>query len=322
VVAQPFFSDCGPVEDAANGWLPPLSATAADGGNVSFTPLQQWQGAFAAALHTQRPQSTLLYHNYPLLSVAFIGASFVPDQRYRPLRCGLQTALLCTELNGGQHPAFANHSRNRDLLSMQAQWGSWLSSELGGMLLGHLLGWYDFARDAVLEGRVDQPGTLACLNPALCQPSALPIHHATALRHLRRHGFFVFPSQGSVDVGRLLADLRTAEFLDRSNPEEHRVRGLDPKEAARLPWTSGAALWLYDQNDCMRNAEVQRVAFDPVILGIVQSYLGAPPVLLKCDVWMNMPQRQSSKSCRLGAPAPSPPTSSAPRQPASGCCPE
>ena len=63
------------------------------------------------------------------------------------------------------------------------------------------------------------------------------------------------------------------------------VRGFKPEKATAV---KANTCWVSDQQDVLRIPEIQRIAFDRNLLGIVQEYLGAPPILVQSNCWWSL----------------------------------
>eukprot|EP00808_Paulinella_micropora_P024812 g80480.t1 len=71
------------------------------------------------------------------------------------------------------------------------------------------------------------------------------------------------------------ADLRNSLF---------EKRGVYPAQSFQ-----GGTFWLKDMNDALASKHVQRLVTDPLLLDVVQDFLGVPPILRTVDVWVTLP---------------------------------
>jgi hypothetical protein len=152
------------------------------------------------------------------------------------------------------------------------------------LLLGQLLPTYD----AFFTGAFARERSLALLGGQE--------EGARMLSELRGPGLSLFAQPlESAWVSSVLAQLRRPEhtFVLRASQQsvrDQRVRGLDPVYAQAHGWSG--TFWLEDLNMALNIPEIQQFAYDPLLLRVIQSYLGAPPILKAVDVSFTLPRPQ------------------------------
>ena len=192
--------------------------------------------------------------------------------------CNIMRELLVTELIGGSHPCCNTHKQNREQLDHFRHIGDWRVSAGAMQLLGLVVGVYDYTPIYKERGSLFLSDSFKAFGEPTLEKTA----------ELRKSGVVEFGQVPATYLTKLVASLDNGTFVDRSNVTKFIVKGLHP-ERVESGW-KGGTYWLFDQNVAMSSPEIQAIAYDPFVLDVVQQYLGAPPIILKSDVWFTLPK--------------------------------
>lgn len=115
--------------------------------------------------------------------------------------------------------------------------------------------------------------------------------------HLDNKGYCVIPQQLDHQLCDQIVDaLGTIRFRVKATSDF--VDGFHASSAENI---NGNTAWVVEQQDILEIPEVQQIVSDPVILNMVQQYLGCPPVHDQTNCWWSIGHRTNHRTMKSDA---------------------
>lgn len=205
--------------------------------------------------------------------------------------CWLAEQLLVTEALGGQHPFCNNHAQNRNLLYLlTTKAGSMRPATEAVQQMGYLLRKDKYNYTERTEMLMADSYQLEQFFPNV---ELIKAEKDRMLGELRGKGLSVFPRSMKNDwLDRLTDKLKDKTFLEMTHGWT--LKGLTPEKASDDGYSG--TFMLHDLNDGLEINEIQKIAYDPFILDILQDLLGAQPVIRTVDVFMNVAREDEAET--------------------------
>ena len=202
--------------------------------------------------------------------------------------CWLANQILLTEALGGYHPHCNIHAQNRNLLySLSTIAGSMRPASEAVKLVGSKLKKYHF--DERVVSRSYQMQDFVLDKDTETRQKRVLGEKERVVKELEGPGISVLPRQMDQEwLDQLTDELSHSDF--KSVSEGWSVKGLNAAEVVENGWHGSFSL--YDLNEVM--AILQKIAYDPFILDVLQETLGAPPVIRAVDVYMGVPKKDGT----------------------------